>query len=312
MQSRINGDLASHVSSGVFPAWLTMASGLLILFVILIFNKRSRRGVVILVKAYRNKSLRTFTFLGGLFGGFFLVIQASAVPIVGVAVFSVGAVAGQSMGSLAVDRLGLAASGRIPITRVRLTAALLAVLAIVVGFSGATLSLDGALLFGFFAFLAGSLIAPQQAGNSRLAVASGNPLSAAMVNFFGGTVVLTLTLGAVMVVDSGPVIPTGIGSWWIWTGGALGVIIITGSAWSVPTLGVLLFSLFSVFGQLSMALFLDIATRSEVVTDGWHLFGAVLLTFIAVLLTARSRFQQSRSPLTPGQPAENALVEPTD
>lgn len=296
MQSRINGDLASYMRSGVFPAWLTMTSGLFLLFVILIFYARSRRGIVTLLSSYRAGTLPTYTFLGGLFGGFFLVIQSSAVPIIGVAAFSVGAVAGQSVGSLIVDRLGLAASGTIPITRTRFAAALLAVVAIVVGISGASSPLGEALLFGILAFLAGALIAPQQAGNSRLAVASGSPLSAAVVNFLGGTIVLTLVLGTMLAVKSGPIIPTSLGTWWMWIGGILGVIIITGSAWTIPTLGVLLFSLLSVFGQLSMALVLDVAAPGAVLTEPWRLFGAVLLTLIAVLLTARSRSRQLQAP----------------
>ena len=81
-----------------------------------------RAGVVRVPGAVRSGELAWWQVLGGILGGFFVGVQTAAVPVLGVAVFTVAVVAGQSSNSLVVDRVGLGPAGKQAITprRVRL------------------------------------------------------------------------------------------------------------------------------------------------------------------------------------------------
>mgnify|MGYP003347074539 CR=1 FL=1 len=77
------------------------------------------------------------------------------------------------------------------------------------------------------------------------------------------------------------------GPWWMYLGGALGVVFITTAAWAVPRFGVLLVALISIAGQLFSALVLDIV--APVGTSGvpLALVAGVALPFAAVALASR-------------------------
>ncbi len=122
-------------------------------------------------------------------------------PLVGVAVFSVGVVAGQTSGSLAVDRMGISASGKRAITWQRVVASVLAVVAVAVGISDRLGIASGALGYALLAFVAGFIIAPQQAVNGRISVRARSPFSAAFVNFLGGVLMLSVFLAIALAVD---------------------------------------------------------------------------------------------------------------
>jgi transporter family-2 protein len=289
VQSRVNGQLAVHVGTGLMPAWWTMTTGLAILGIVGVAHAPSRTSASRILPALREGSLPRWAVLGGIAGAVFLITQSVVVPLVGVAVFSVGTVAGQTSGSLLVDRLGISASGVVHITANRVVASVLAVVAVAVAISDRLTTASGTIAFALFAFLAGALVAPQQAANGRVAVRSGSPYSGALVNFIGGTVVLSLA----MLIALGPLglfinDPWG-APWWAYVGGFLGLSVIAGAAWVVPVLGVLVFSLLSVMGQLTGALLLDLVVPTPGTTVGWHLFAGVGLTFVAVLIASRGR-----------------------
>jgi bacterial/archaeal transporter family-2 protein len=289
VQARVNGELSRQAGTGLFPAWWTMATGLVLLLAVVLPHARSRSGVGAIVTGVRSRTLPRWTLLGGVFGGLFLVVQSVTVPLVGVAVFTVGVVAGQTSGSLLVDRLGISASGKVHITVNRVVASVLAVSAVAVAISDRLGTTAGTLAYALFAFLAGAVIAPQQAANGRLAVAAQSPFSAALVNFAGGAVLLSIVLGtAVGAFGLDLADPWG-APVWAYLGGALGLAAIAGGAWVVPVLGVLVFSLLSVFGQLTGALLLDLAFPTAGTSFGWHLVAGIGMTFTAVLLAAGGR-----------------------
>ena len=135
VQSRVNGELSHHTGSGLFPAWWTMLTGFTLLTVIVVATASVRHGLADVARSVRSGALPVWVLTGGLFGSFFLVIQSLTVPVAGVAVFTVGVVAGQTTGSLLVDRLGLTGTGRRAVTVRRVVAAALAVAAVAVGVS---------------------------------------------------------------------------------------------------------------------------------------------------------------------------------
>lgn len=287
LQSRLNGELSQHVGDGLQAAVWSFGSGLVILCVVVAISQPIRAGLVRLSRALRAGALPRWQVLGGLFGGFLVGVQSAVVPLLGVAVFTVATVAGQSSNSLVVDRIGLGPAGRQAITGRRVASAVLAVVAVVIAVSDRFGVASFSLVAVAFSVLAGLGIAVQQAINGRVAQTSGHAMSATFVNFAFGTAGLVLALACRTVVD-GEGFPSVTGApWWSYLGGALGIVFIAIAAWVVPILGVLLFALLSIAGQLSGALLLDVVAPTPGASLGWHLVAGVVLAFGAVALAAR-------------------------
>lgn len=258
-QSRVNGELSVATGNGVQAAAVSFGSGWLILTVMLLFAARYRDGLRRVIAAVREKRMPWWQITGGVFGGFFVGVQSVTVPLIGVAVFTVAVVAGQSGSSLLVDRAGFGPAGRQPISPARIVSAILAVIAVGIAVSNRIEALSITELWPILiAIAAGLFIAFQQAINGRVGAVAHQPISAAFINFTLGFALLGAVLGvawALTDVDPGP-LPAG--PWWIYSGGAVGVAFIATAAWVVQRLGVLLFVLLSVTGQLLGALILDV------------------------------------------------------
>lgn len=291
LQSRINGELAASLGNGLQAAVISFGSGFVLLSVMAAAIRSVRGGLRRLPDAVRDGQLRWWQMLGGLLGGFFVAVQSATVPVIGVAVFTVAVVAGQSGSSILVDRAGLGPAGQRPVTPRRLTSAALAVVAVGVavsdrlgaaGFSAAALA---------FALVAGTGIAVQQAINGRVGLAARSPVAAAWVNFAVGVAGLTGALGlAVGVAGQGlGDLPTGPANWWLYLGGAIGVAFIATAAWAVRTLGVLVFALLSIAGQLGGALLLDLLAPTTGAAPGFALVAGVALAMAAVVVAAAPR-----------------------
>jgi transporter family-2 protein len=289
LQSRVNGELASVTKSGLQAAIVSFGTGWILLTVILLSSPGVRRGLASMRASLRAGSLRWWQVIGGLLGGFFVAVQSATVPLVGVAVFTVAVVAGQVSNSIVVDRLGLGPAGRQAITPARVVSALLAIAAVVVavsdrlggGVAGSTLAVVAALV-------AGLAIAVQQAINGRVGAAARNAWTAAWVNFTLGTVMLGAVLGlawAFTDFDPGS-LPAG--PWWLYVGGTIGVLFIAAAAWVVQRLGVLLFALLTITGQLTGAVLLDWLAPADGVTFHITLIIGVLLAAMAVAIGGMS------------------------
>lgn len=258
LQSRINGEFASVTGSGLEAAVVSFGSGWILLTVLLIAWRPLRTGLSGVVAAIRSGALRPWQIMGGFLGAFFVLIQSLSVPVIGVAVFTLAVVAGQSSNSLVVDRIGLGPAGKQPITLARVVSAILAVVAVAVAVSDRVSEPSEAWIPAIVAScVAGLAIAVQQALNGRVAAAASNGFSAAWVNFTLGCLLLGAAFGvAWALTDYDPVaLPSS--PWWIYMGGAIGVLFIATAAWVVQKLGVLLFALTAIMGQIIGALLLD-------------------------------------------------------
>lgn len=299
VQSRVNGQLALEVGSGLEAAFFSLASGLLVVFVIALTRPSIRRGVKRVGAAVRARELAWWQVLGGFLGAYFIAVQSATVPVLGVAIFMVAIVAGQSGNSLVVDRLGLGPAGVQSISPARLTSAVLAVVAVIVAVSGRLVGSDPAILPLLFALSAGILVAVQSAINGRVARAADNALSATLLNFLLGSVALGLIFG-VVVAARGTTPGALLGApWWAYLGGVIGVFFVVIAVWAVPRIGVLIFTLASIAGQLFGALGLDISIPtpgSQVTTE---LVLGVMIAFIAVVIAARTALtaEGARGPL---------------
>ena len=295
-QSRINGDLAAELAesagsttaAGIQAALLSFATGLVLLAAVAVVLPRMRRGLAGLAAAVRQRKLLPWQLLGGLGGAWLVTTQGLTVPTLGVALFIVAVVAGQTAASLGVDAAGLGPAGRMPVTGRRVLAAALALLAVAVT-ALPRIDADAGAAAGFLALLvisAGAGIAVQQALNGRVAVAARYPPAAAVVNFVIGTAALmVVTLAGLLAFGWGvgelPDQPV------LYLSGPLGVAFIAIAAWAVPVVGVLAFGLASISGQLVGGAVLDLLLPQPGVTVGPGLVIGIALTVLAVLVGNR-------------------------
>jgi transporter family-2 protein len=239
-----------------------------------------------------------WALLGGLGGATLVATQGYAVPELGVALFTVALVAGQTASSLEVDRLGLGPGGHISPSRQRVVASVIALVAVVVAVDPFTHHVTIAPAAVLMCLVAGTFVSAQQAFNGRVAQRAGSPIAAAWVNFtVGGIMLWTLTL--VRHIDLTRV-PSPMHQPWLFTGGLLGSLFVVVAASLVRTLGVLLLTLTTIAGQLLGAVVIDVvvptAGRSLTVVE---LVG-VVLTFVAVLVGSGRRRANAVGAATPG------------
>lgn len=296
MQARANGELSNYAGNGIEAALMNFGSGLVIVSALVIFLPSVRLGLWSTIRAIKAGKLKWWHLLGGVVGGLFVAVQSTVVPMIGVAIFTVAVVAGQSANSLVVDRIGLGPAGRKPITIGRVVSAVLAVLAVTIAAADRFISGSVAIVAVAMAVIAGLGLAVQQALNGRISIAAGSPLAATFYNFVFGTALLASAFGlAWALTDTDPGTILG-GPWWAYTGGLVGVFLIGVAAWAVPIIGVLAFALVSIAGQLSGALLLDVVAPTATTTIGWNLVAGVLLAFVAVATTSLGRLRPRVGP----------------
>lgn len=257
VQSRVNGELAFRLANSSQAAVVSFGTGLVLLCLLLLVLPTMRAGLRRLPAALRSGQLPRWQLLGGLGGGCYVAVQTSVVPLIGVALFAVSGVAGQTVASLYVDKVGLGPAGHQRVTPARILAAGLAVLAVVVSVSDRLGNATFSLVAVIAGLSAGAALAVQGAINGRVSVAARSPLSASWVNFVVGTTLLVLVLIFRTLAD-GPAINTATQPWWLYTGGAIGVLFVATAAFVIAHLGVLLFTLCQIAGQVVGAVVLDV------------------------------------------------------
>jgi len=287
VQARVNGELALRLGDAVLAALVSFVVGLvaaLVLAAVVVGRRAARSGLAGL--GARRRQLRWWHCLGGLGGASLVTVSAVAVPEIGVALLTVGLVAGQTSGGLLVDRVGLGPGGKRPSTLPRVAGAVLAVVAVSVAAAGQR-GADGAVsvLVLVLVLLAGFAVAVQTAVTGRVTAALGDATLAVLVNFLVGAAALGLLVG--LLAGTGRLgAPEWPGSWWLYLGGVIGVAFVTSAAVYVRVLGVLRLGLAAIAGQLLGALVLDLAAPAGGGLSGWTVAGAAL-TLVAVAVSGR-------------------------
>ena len=294
LQSGINGELSVFLGNGIEAALVSFSVGLMLLLCLCLLLPSVRVGMTRIPAAVRERKLAWWQLLGGLIGGLFVGVQAATVPLVGVAIFTVAVVAGQSANSLLVDRIGLGPAGKQPITARRVLSAVLAFTAVVIAVSHRLESPTFSLVAVALAFVVGAGTSVQQAFNGRVTRTSGSPMSATLVNFILGTSILTMIFVGRWTLAGTEPSGLGGGPWWAYLGGVVGVIFIAMAAWVVPIIGVLIFAVVSIAGQLSGAVVLDLLMPTAGTDLGWNLVLGVVLAFVAVGIAAANRWPSVR------------------
>jgi transporter family-2 protein len=253
-QAQMNGALGAAIGDAFVAAAISFGSGLVILCVLSVALPSGRAGFGRLVRGVRERRIPFWMLLGGLAGAFTVVTQGLTVAVIGVATFTVGVVAGQTVNGVVLDRLGYGPAGVVPVTVGRVVGGGLAVGAVVISLLGEGPSSIPAWML-FLPFLAGAGIAWQQATNGRLRHVVESPLTATLVNFLGGTVALVIVSTVRVALAGLPgSLPTDA---WMYLGGAIGVVYIFLSAALVRHTGVLQLGLGSVVGLLITSVVID-------------------------------------------------------
>ncbi len=276
-QQRVNGDLSVLLGDAVLAAVVSFGTGLL-LVVLVVCVRRSARGNV--------AGLRSIPWhwrLGGLGGASLVAAGAAAAPRIGVALFTVGLVAGTTLGGLAVDVVGLGPGDAQPVTGPRLAGAGLGLLAIVATAAHGLRSASPWLLLAVV--LAGCLVSYQQAVNGRVRSET-DAAVATLQNFVVGFTALVLGLAVRhALVGVHPADWPGLDHWWLYLGGPMGATFVAVAAVIVHRLGVLRLGLAVTAGQLVGGLVLDLDRGIALST----VVGATLAMAAVVVSGARSR-----------------------
>ena len=284
IQARANGELSQRLNNGLQAALISFGSGLIIIFVITLFNSKIKEGIKKLRQSVANKEIARWKLFAGALGGSFIAIQSQIVPLIGVAIFSVASIAGQTAMSLIVDRIGLTGGGKKLISPRRVLAAFLTVLAVLVSVWDRIDANNLSMLAVFVGITGGAIVGVQRALNGQINEHSQQSFTTSLVNFTTGTVFLLILIVVGLILDGNELSPLPSGPWWVYTGGIIGVIYIAFTSTIVQHLGVLTFTLFSVGGQLVASLVIDLISPTDGVSVSAYLVTGIVMTYAGVVV----------------------------
>jgi transporter family-2 protein len=295
-QSSINSELNIYTENALITALINFTTGLIVLALMMIFSRAIRNGFTSIPRLVREGKLKRWQLIGGLSGAFFVASQSSLVQVVGVAIFTVAVVAGQTSAALLVDKAGIGPAGKQPVTLMRVCAAILGIVGVLVSVLGQDST--GQFAFGavLISFAAGALVSTQPALNGQIANQTGQPAAATLVNFIVGFLTLAVVYGVKQQISpqgfNVPPMP------WenpiIWLGGPFGVLFVLTAAFMAKTLGVFLFTLTSVVGQLSGAILMDVLFPTATTNITWQLLLGISITGCAVVLASGKKKTKSQ------------------
>ena len=273
-------------------AIVSFTTGLLFVSVIALFRKDVRSGFRQIFSAVNLKLLPSWRLGAGALGASFVAMQTYAVPIAGVALFTVASLAGQTGISLWVDHVGLAGGSRVIITKRRVIAAIITILAVVVSTWDRFTISNFSLLTIVLAVFSGTWVGVQRALNGQINSYSKASFATSLLNFITGTTFLLFLLLLRTLFTDHSVMNFTSGPWWMFLGGSIGVIYIALSAHIVQYVGVLEFTLFSVGGMLVGSLLIDIIVPTKGTVISGFLIAGILLTYLGVIANGQSRFSR--------------------
>jgi len=291
-QSRINGALSEEMGDSLEAAIVSFSSGLLFVSLIALSRKDVRDGFREIFIAVKQVKMPLWTLAAGALGASFVAMQTYVVPIAGVALFTVASLAGQTGVSLWVDKLGLSGGAKSLITKRRVIAAFITVIAVVVSAWDRFSMSDFSITAIGLALFAGSWVGVQRALNGRINSFSNKSFATSLLNFMTGTSFLLFLLLLRSVFTDHSINNFTTGPWWMFLGGTVGVIYIALSSHIVQHLGVLEFTLFSVGGMLIGSLLIDLFFPTPGTVISPYLIVGIALTYLGVVANGQSRLSR--------------------
>jgi len=280
VQARINGVLGLRVENGVVAGLISFAVGLAALIVVILCIPGARRGVGRLRVGVRDRTIPFWMLLGGACGALTVSTQGITAGVLGVSLFTVGVVAGQTLHGLVLDRIGFGPAGVVAVTPGRVVGGLLALAAVGISLSGDVLA-TAPLWMLLLPFAAGVGIAWQAATNGRLAQRAQSPVAATLMSFIAGTIALLVAAGISVALRGMPAPPPA--EPWLYLGGFLGSAYILLGAFIVAHTGVLLMGLGSVLGQLTTSVVIDLVWPAAAGPSLWQLVAMVVVAVASVV-----------------------------
>ncbi|WP_223624660.1 DMT family transporter [Microbacterium sp. EST19A] len=291
IQARVNGVLGVKVDDGIVAGFISFSVGLIALIVVIACIPSARRGVARLIRGIRHRRIPFWMLLGGACGALTVSTQGLTAGVLGVSLFTVGVVAGQTLNGLVLDRIGFGPAGVVAVTPGRVAGGVLALAAVAISLAGDVLA-TVPLWMLLLPFATGVGIAWQAATNGRLAQRVESPIAATLMSFIAGTIVLAAAAGASIAVrglpDAPPAEP------WLYLGGFLGAAYILLGAFIVAHTGVLLMGLGSVLGQLTTSVVIDLIWPTAAGPALWQIIAMVVVA-VASVVVARIRPRRRRA-----------------
>jgi bacterial/archaeal transporter family-2 protein len=275
VQARINGQLSVDLDNGLAAALISFLTGWTLLFFLVFGIKKERVGLFAIFAAIKSKDLALWEVAGGILGGCFVAVQSITVPQIGVALFTIVVVAGQTVSSLFVDKAGITASGKQKITLPRTLGAIATLIAVFIAVYPDLIGSEFRFLPLLLALIVGVFASIQQGLNGRLNVVAKSPLATAWFNFATGAVIVVIALA--INLASGARIGALPHNFWVYTGGTAGLIFVAVSAFIIKHLGVLNFVILNIAGQLIGAVIIDWLFPAKAGSlNGYLIFGTVM------------------------------------
>lgn len=283
LQSRANGELGAVTGSATEAGTISFGSGFLAALIVVALQPRVRAGLRRILQAVRDQRLPRWQLLAGFLGGWFTVVQSFATPVIGVAVFSVCMIAGQTAMSLVVDRLGIRTGVSHRISPRRIATAVITVSAVLVAGADRIEVGSGDVLAMVAAVFIGAVVAFHRALNAHINDYAHESLATSFLNFGTGFAMLAvIDLVGVATGTTTFTIPEG--PWWMYVGGVIGFVYIAMAAVGVQRIGVLMFTALSVTGQLVGSLLLDLLVPSSGISVGPNIYVGVALSMLGILV----------------------------
>jgi transporter family-2 protein len=283
LQAGISGQLAHELNDGIMAALISNIGGTLFTGLFLLNPEVRRKGKKLFQDVVSGKFAK-WQLLGGVAGAIYISTASSTVSIIGTGLFTVVLVASQNMSGIVVDRFGLSSGFRKKITPKRSIAAVIGIAAVllsVTDFQGKILWIPIAAVV-----MAGVAVTVQFALNGRVTKAANSQVSA-FINFPMSMITVSITL--IVMNLFGKSWNTWPNQWWLYTAGFLGAVVVFLAAATIRTLGVLLFGLASVAGQLITSIALDVILPNANINVGWALISGAGLMLLAVYLASDLR-----------------------
>ena len=283
LQASVSGQLAHELNDGIMAALISNIGGAICTGLFLL-NPEVRKKGKQLFRAVISGKFAKWQLLGGVAGGVYISTASSTVSIIGTGLFTVVLVASQNVSGIVVDKFGFSSGTKKRITIRRLIAVLVGIAAVLLSVS----DFKGEILWIPIAavVVAGLAVTVQFALNGRVTNASNSQVST-FINFPMSMIAVSMAL--LIMNLFGKNWSTWPSQWWLYSAGLLGAVVVFLAAATIRTLGVLLFGLASVAGQLITSIALDVILPNANINVGWALISGAGLMLLAVYLASDLR-----------------------
>ena len=291
MQSAVNGELGHWLNDGNACAVISFASGLVVMFFIIMAKKETRQQFSSIPSLIKQRKIPLWNWFAGLCGAMVVFSEGASASALGVATFQTALISALILSGLLCDRFGIGVSEKKYFTSYRIIGAIFAVVATVFVVSPQWRS-TSFILLAILPIMAGLLAGWQPAGNAKVAEATGSMLVSITWNFIVGFTVLGIAL--LVRISLGHVSFQLPDTWWMYLGGPLGLMSIGLMAILVRGLGLLMLGVASTAGQLLGSVLIDVLIPALGNTVYFVTLVGTVFALVGAIVTTIPDFKHAR------------------